>query len=145
VTEQDERPPPGPLSKHDFEALARFRFGIRRYLRFSEDAVRRHGLTPQQYQLLLALKGFPGRDWATVGEVAERLQLRHHSTVELVTRAQRQGLVDRAPHPDDGRAVRVVLTASGERLLGELSALHRDQLDRMSAMLTLPAWHEPTP
>ena len=145
MTEQDEHPSPGPLSKHDFEALARFRFGIRRYLRFSEDAVRRHGLAPQQYQLLLVLKGFPGRDWATVGEVAERLQLRHHSTVELVTRAQRQGLVDRAPHPDDGRAVRVVLTASGERLLGELSALHRDQLDRMGAMLALPAWHEPTP
>ncbi|MDQ2790413.1 MAG: MarR family transcriptional regulator, partial [Actinomycetota bacterium] len=63
-----------PLTKQDFEALAQFRFGIRRYLRFSEDAVRRDGLTPQQYQLLLALKGFPGRDWATVRELAERLQ-----------------------------------------------------------------------
>ena len=63
---------PAPLTKEDFEALAQFRFGIRRYLRFSEETVRRHGLSPQQYQLLLALKGFPGREWATVRELAER-------------------------------------------------------------------------
>src|SRR6476660_4912075 len=110
VTEQDEHPSPGPLSKHDFEALARFRFGIRRYLRFSEDTVCDHGLTPQHYQLLLALKGFPGREWATMRELADRLQLRHHSVVELVDRAQKQGLVERAPHPSDARAVRVELT-----------------------------------
>src|SRR5690242_21295374 len=99
-----------PLTKEDFEALAQFRFGIRRYLRFSEETVRRHGLTPQQYQLLLALKGFTGRDWATVGELAERLQLRHHSTVELVNRAQGQNLVQRSHDPDDARVVRVGLT-----------------------------------
>src|SRR3954469_5750750 len=86
---------PEPLSKDDFEALARFRFGIRRYLRFSEETVRRHGVTPQQYQLMLALKGFPGRDWAVVRELAERLQLRHHSVVELIDRAQAEGLVQR--------------------------------------------------
>src|SRR5215213_1218666 len=82
-----------PLPKQDFEAMARFRFGIRRYLRFSEETVRSHGVTPQQYQLMLALKGFPGRDWAVVREIADRLQLRHHSVVELVNRAQSQGLV----------------------------------------------------
>jgi DNA-binding MarR family transcriptional regulator len=131
-----------PLTKEDFEALARFRFGIRSYLRFSEETVRRHGLTPQQYQLMLALKGFPGRDWAVVRELADRLQLRHHSVVELVNRAQRQGLVDRTRDPDDARAVRVVLTGAGERLLGRLSALHRDELRRMDAVLTLPHWHE---
>jgi DNA-binding MarR family transcriptional regulator len=129
------------LSKQDFEALARFRFGIRRYLRFSEETVRQHGVTPQQYQLMLALKGFPGRDWAVVRELAERLQLRHHSVVELVNRAQRQGLVDRAPDPDDARAVRVVLTEEGERVLGRLSALHRDELRRLDAVLVLPRWN----
>ncbi len=137
-------PPAGPsLSKQDFEALARFRFGIRRYLRFSEETVRSHGLTPQQYQLLLALKGFPGRDWATVRELAERLQLRHHSVVELVNRAQGQDLVERVPHPDDARAVRVLLTERGEGVLGMLSALHRDELRRMDATLAPPNWDSP--
>jgi DNA-binding MarR family transcriptional regulator len=130
-----------PLTKQDFEALARFRFGIRRYLRFSEETVRRHGLTPQQYQLLLALKGFPERDWAVVRELAERLQLRHHSVVELVNRAQGEGLVERSADPDDARAVRVLLTELGEQVLGRLSALHRDELRRMDAVLSLPHWH----
>ncbi|SFP77599.1 DNA-binding transcriptional regulator, MarR family [Geodermatophilus dictyosporus] len=143
----DGRDPSGtaseePLTKEDFEALARFRSAIRRYLRFSEETVRQHDVTPQQYQLLLALKGFPGREWATVRELAERLQLRHHSVVELVTRAQGQDLVARAPDPDDRRAVRVTLTARGDALLGRLAALHRDELRRMDAALTLPAWHE---
>jgi DNA-binding MarR family transcriptional regulator len=131
-----------PLTKQDFEALARFRFAIRRYLRFSEETVRQHDVTPQQYQLLLALKGYPDREWATIGELAERLQLRHHSVVELVTRAQAQDLVERAPHPDDGRAVRVMLTAKGDRLLAQLAALHRDELRRMRSALALPSWHE---
>ena len=130
-----------PLTKQDFEALARFRFGIRRYLRFSEETVRRHGVTPQQYQLLLAIKGFPGRDWALVRELANRLQLRHHSVVELVNRAQAQGLVHRTNDPDDARAVRVILTDRGEHLLDRLSALHRDELRRMDTVLTLPHWH----
>jgi DNA-binding MarR family transcriptional regulator len=101
------------------------------------------GLTPQQYQLMLALKGFPGRDWATVRELAERLQLRHHSVVELVNRAQSQDLVERVADPGDGRVVRVLLTPAGERVLGRLSALHRAQLLRMRAVLTLPSWSEP--
>jgi DNA-binding MarR family transcriptional regulator len=134
-----------PLTKQDFEALARFRFGIRRYLRFSEETVRSHGVTPQHYQLLLALKGFPGREWATVRELAERLQLRHHSVVELVNRAQSQGLVGRTPDPDDARAVRVRLTAAGERILTRLSALHRDELRRMNSALALPHWHDEPP
>jgi DNA-binding MarR family transcriptional regulator len=129
-----------PLTKQEFEALARFRFGIRRYLRFSEETVRRHGLTPQQYQLLLALKGFPDREWATIRELADRLQLRHHSVVELVDRAQGQGLVTRAANPDDARSVRILLTAQGEQVLGRLSALHRDELRRLDSALTPPHW-----
>jgi DNA-binding MarR family transcriptional regulator len=135
---------PAPLSKADFEALARFRFGIRRYLRFSEEVVRRHGLTPQQYQLLLALKGFPERDWATVRELADRLQLRHHSVVELVDRAQKQDFVGRTAHPDDARAVRVVLTAAGEEILGRLASLHRAELRRLDTALAPPDWDHPT-
>lgn len=131
-----------PLTKQDFEALARFRFGIRRYLRFSEETVRRHGLTPQQYQLLLALKGFPGREWATVRELSDRLQLRHHSVVELVNRAQGQGLVERAPDPEDARVVRVLLTDAGEDILARLAALHRDELRRIDTALSLPTWHD---
>lgn len=133
---------PAPLTKQDFEALARFRFGIRRYLRTSEELVRRHGLTPQQYQLLLALKGYPDRDWAFVRELAERLQLRHHTVVGLIDRAQRDALVARMPDPDDARAVRVVLTDAGEQTLGRLAALHRDELDRMHGVLALPRWHD---
>lgn len=131
-----------PLTKPDFEALARFRFGIRRYLRVSEEIVRGHGLTPQHYQLLLALMGFPGREWATVRELADLIQLRHHSVVELVNRAQRQGLVRREPHPTDARAVRVSLTEEGERILARLSALHRDELRRMGTVFTQPFWRD---
>ena len=142
MTVGDEQAGSEPLTKQDFEALARFRFGIRRYLRFSEETVRRRGLAPQQYVLLLALKGYPGRDWATVRELADRLQLRHHSVVELVNRVQAQGLVERAVHPDDARAVRVLLTADGEAVLDRLSALHRDELRRMEVVLQLPRWHD---
>jgi DNA-binding MarR family transcriptional regulator len=149
VTVEDGRAGSTPLTKQDFEALARFRFGIRRYLRFSEETVRSHGLTPQHYQLLLALKGFPDREWATVRELAERLQLRHHSVVELINRAQKQGLVDRAGHPDDARAVRVLLTEDGDRILARLGALHRAELRRMDQILVPPTWQdeqdEPSP
>lgn len=131
-----------PLTKSDFEALARFRFGIRRYLRFSEEIVRAHGVTPQQYQLMLALVGYPGRDWATVQELTDLIQRRHHSVVELVNRAQKQGLVQRGPHPSDARAVRVSLTPAGERKLGQLSELHRDELRRFGSALSHPFWNE---
>ena len=140
-----QAPRPGALTKHDFEALARFRSGIRRYLRFSEETVRAHGVTPQQYQLLLALKGFPDREWATVRELADRLQLRHHSVVELVNRAQARGLVDRDPHPDDARMVRIQLTEDGEQTLAHLSALHRDELRRLDASLAPPTWPDQRP
>lgn len=129
-----------PLDKSEYEQLADFRFALRSYLRFSEQTVRSHGISPQQYQLMLAIKGFPGREWASVTEIAERLQLRHHSVVELADRAARQGLVERTPHPDDARAVRLVLTDEGERALGLLSALHRDELRRIGGALVPPAW-----
>lgn len=140
MTMQDKPVRSTRLTKQDYEELARFRFGIRRYLRFSEDVVRDAGLTPQHYQLLLAIKGFPGREWATVRELAERLQLRHNSVVELVNRAQRQGIVERTADPDDGRAVRVVLTTEGQLVLEELGALHRTEFRRMRVTMNQPIW-----
>ena len=130
--------PVDDLVKADYEALARFRFAIRRYLRVSEETVRALGLTPQHYQLLLAIKGFPDRDWATIRELAERLQLRHHSVVGLVDRAQRQGLITRSPHPDERRAVAISLTNEGALALSRLVQFHRELLRQMADALTLP-------
>jgi len=86
----------------------------------------------------VAIKAFPGRGWVDLPELAERLQLRHHSVVELVNRAQRQGLVTRLPHPEDRRAVRVTLTSVGEELLARLVALHRAELRRVGDLLRPP-------
>lgn len=118
----------GTLAKGDFEVLAEFRYQLRRFLRFSEEATRRSGLTPLQYQLLLQIKGFPGRDWASVGELAERLQAKHHGAVALVSRCEAAGLVSRRPSRDDQRRVEVHLTAAGERCVMHLARLHREEL-----------------
>lgn len=127
------------FDKADYEALSAFRYALRRFLRFSEDAARAHGITPQQHQLLLAIKGFPGRDWASIRELSERLQLRHHSVVGEVDRAAQAGLVVREPHPVDRRAVAVSLTPSGERLLASLTAVHRGELLRVHTQLAAVA------
>ena len=84
---------PRPLSKQDFETLSDFRYHLRRFLRASEDLIQSEGITPLQYQLLLHIKGYAGREWATVGELAERLQASPHGTVALVTRCEEAGLV----------------------------------------------------
>src|SRR5678815_913573 len=91
------------MLKADFEALATFRYQLRRYLRFSEEIAHAAGLTPLQYLLLLQIKGFPGRDWATVGELAERLQAKHHGVVSLVSRCEVAGLVRRSAGRSDRR------------------------------------------
>lgn len=131
-----------PFSKQEYEALARFRYGLRRYLRFSEEVVRRSGLTPQQYQLVLAIKGYPGRDWAGVGEVAERLQIRHNSAVGLADRCERLGLIQRDTHPDDRRGIALRLTEKGEQLLADLVSMHRQELERLGPLLELPQFRE---
>src|SRR5581483_4061180 len=104
---------PDPISKADYEALSEYRYAIRRYLRFSESAARSAGVTPQQYQLMLAIKGYPGRDYANITELAERMQLDHHSTVGLVDRAAERNLVRREPAARDRRQVNVRLTDQG--------------------------------
>src|SRR5438132_13382372 len=83
------------ISKADIEKLADFRYQLRRFLRFSEEVARRNGVTALQYQLMLQIKGFPGHEWATVGELAERLQAKHHGVVSLLSRCEAAGLVRR--------------------------------------------------
>lgn len=122
----------------DIEAIAAFRYAIRRFLRFSEQAARRTGITPQQHQLLLAIKGFPGRDTATVTELAERLQMRQHSMVGLIDRTEAQKLVRREPGTTDRRHVFIHLTPAGEALLVRLSQQHRFELVSMQDTLRLP-------
>jgi len=129
---------PFPLSKSHFEALAEFRYQMRRFQRFSELAARDAGLTPQQYLLMLQVKGMPGRDFALVGELAERLQMQHHGAVALVTRCESQGLVEKRPDEQDRRQVQVHLTAQGERVLLRLAGLHRTELKSLHGVFTVP-------
>jgi DNA-binding MarR family transcriptional regulator len=119
---------PRTISRRDYEVLAELRFQIRRFLAFSEEAARRAGVEPQQHQLLLAIKGHPSGEAPTIGACAERLLIRHHSAVELVNRAEQQGLLSREPSTTDRRAVTLSVTPQGERLLRDLTRAHRDEL-----------------
>lgn len=118
-------------SEADIEAIAAFRYAVRRFLRFSEHAVRREHITPQQHQLLLAIKGFPNRDYATVSELAHRLQMRQHSVVGLIDRTVKLDLVRRERGTEDRREVFIFLTPKGEELLARLTLLHRQELSTM--------------
>ena len=124
------------ISKTKYENLAAFRYALRQFLSFSEAAAKRAGITPQQHQALLAIKGFPGRDAVTVGELSERLQLRHHSTVELVDRLMDLKLVLREQSDIDRRHVHVRLSARGEQILDKLSSVHEEQLRRIGPRLS---------
>ena len=123
------------ISKADYERLAAFRATLRRFLRFSEEAAGTVGLTAQQHQALLSVQGMPGRDHATMGELAERLQIKPHSAVELVDRLEAAGLMRREPSPDDGRLVRLRVTAKGLDVLAGLAATHRTELRRLGPEL----------
>ena len=119
------------VTKQEYETLAALRYALRRFVHFSEDAAQHAGLTPQQHQALLAIKGFPGRDQVTVGELAERLQVRHHSAVGLADRLVAERLVTRAVDEADRRRVYLKLTSRGEAVLEQLSAAHKEQLRRL--------------
>ena len=125
------------LSKAQYELLASFRFALRQFLRFSEDAAQTAGITPQQHQALLAIKGYPGRDRVTVGELAERLQVAHHSAVGLIDRLVADKLVAREPSDTDRRQVFITLTRRGEQVLETLSATHRQELRRIGPDIRL--------
>ena len=123
------------VTKEEYEALAGFRYAVRQFLHFSEEAAHAAGLTSQQHQALLAIRGYPGRDAVTVGELAERLQIRPHSAVGLVDRLAAQGMVDRHHGEKDHRQVYVALTPQGAAALEALTASHRAELARLGPHL----------
>ncbi len=127
------------LSKREFEALSDFRYQLRRFERFSEDAVRAFNITPLQYLLLLHIKGYPGRDYATVGQLAERLQAKPHGVVALISRCEARGLVIRQPNAEDKRRVEIVLLQEGERILTKLAAIHRAELISLKDVFQIPS------
>jgi DNA-binding MarR family transcriptional regulator len=116
------------LEQRDYQVLAEFRYQVRRFLHFSEQAARAAGVEPQQHQLLLAIQGLPDGHEPTIGELAERLQLQHHSADELVDRAEKRGLVQRRRAQTDRRRVLVTLTPDGSALLRGLAVSHREEL-----------------
>ena len=125
-------------SKADFETLADFRYQLRRFMRFSEEVTRQNGVMPLQYLLMLQIKGFPGRDWATVAELAERLQAKHHGVVALVSRCEAAGWVQRRSSRSDQRSVEVHLTPAGEARVEQLARLHRDELQSLKSGFAVP-------
>lgn len=125
------------LSKQDYEALASFRAAIRRFVRFTEEGARAEGITPQQHQAMLAIMGQPGREWATVGEIAEFLQLKHHTTVGLIDRCEASGLVERRLSQEDRRQVQVTLTDKGREMLARFSAKNLRELRELRGSMNL--------
>jgi DNA-binding MarR family transcriptional regulator len=116
------------ITLSQYQSLAEFRYQLRRFLHFSEQAARSVGLEPQQHQLLLTLKGLPNGRTATVSELAKRLQIQHHSTVELINRMVDRNFLERSRDENDQRKVIIHLTPYGEEVLRKLSLLHRTEL-----------------
>jgi len=123
------------LTLPEYRALAEFRYQIRRFLQFSAEAARAQGLEPQQHQLLLAIRGLPDTARPTIGEVAERLQIQHHSAVELVNRLSERGAIRREADGEDRRQVLLRLTSQGEALLRGLSLEHHRELETTGPVL----------
>lgn len=127
---------PFKVSDQDYLSLASFRAALRKFLRVSEELAHSVGITPQQHQALLAIRGYPGDDAPTVGELATRLQLRHNSAVGLVTRLEKQAFVKREPSKHDQRRMHVKLTAKGHALLDKLTEAHRIELRHIGPEIT---------
>jgi DNA-binding MarR family transcriptional regulator len=123
------------LSSADYEQLLRFRTGLRRFLRWSEEEAAAVGLTPAQHQLLLAIRGHADATAPTIGDVADALLVRHHSAVGLVDRAEAAGLVRRRVDRDDARVVRLALTPAGARRLAHLTTAHLEELAVLASTL----------
>lgn len=126
------------MNKQDYETLSEFRYHLRRFLRFSEQVTHDEGVTHLQYLMLLHIRGFKGREWATVGELAERLQSHHHGVVSLVSRCEKLALVTRKQSETDRRVVEVHLTPAGEKLVAKLARMHRDELLKLQGIFTVP-------
>ena len=134
-----------PISKKEYETLSHFRYQLRRFLRFSENLTRDEGVTNLQYLLLLHIKGFPDREWATVGELAEKLQAQSHGAVALVNRCEKLGLVRRQPGRNDRREVEIHLTPEGEKMVGKLARMHRDEFLTLQGIFQVPSAKELLP
>ena len=119
------------MTKAEYEELASFRYRLRLFLRFSEQAAKEVGLTAQQHQALLAVMGYPGRDEINIGELAERLQIAHHSAVGLVDRMVALKLFFRRTGTEDARQVYINVSARGRKLLERLGVEHREELRRL--------------
>jgi DNA-binding MarR family transcriptional regulator len=127
-----------PFAKQEFETLSNFRYQLRRFQHWSEELTRRSGVTNLQYLLMLHVKGFAGREWATITELAERLQSQHHGVVALVSRCEKLGLVERRPGRHDGREVEIHLTRKGDKTVEQLARLHREELMRIEGIFEVP-------
>ncbi|MBR0691174.1 MarR family transcriptional regulator [Bradyrhizobium manausense] len=128
-------PKGGAMREADYTALAQFRYQLRTFLAFSETAAQSAGLTPQQHQALLAIKGLADPNGASVGDIASFLLIRHHTAVELVDRMAKLKLIVREADPEDARRVLVKLTAKGEQKLRSLSRMHLDELSAAAPAL----------
>ncbi len=123
------------IKQADYEALAALRYALRQFLRFSEQAAQSVGLTPQQHQALLTIKGFPEGGPITISELAERLQIRHHSAVGLVDRLAAHGFVRRETSSEDRRQVYAALSPKGLEVLESLSKTHKEELRHVGSRL----------
>lgn len=123
------------FSDRDYQDLLAFRVSLRRFLRWSQEQAAAAGLTPQQHQLLLAIRGHPGTSPPTIGDIAEHLLVKHHSAVELIDRAVRAGLVERSLDEHDRRLARLSLTAHGRAVLRRLTEAHLDELHQLGPVV----------
>jgi DNA-binding MarR family transcriptional regulator len=130
-----ERDKPADLALRDYQLLAEFRFLLAKFLAFSESAAQEAGLLPRQHQALLAIKGYPDGAPVTVGDLAQRLCIQHHSAVGLVDRLVASGYLSRTYDPEDRRRILLSLTRLGEKMLAGLSAVHREELRRITPLL----------
>lgn len=123
------------MGKDALERMSQMRWQVRRFLRFGEDAAKSAGVTALQYYMMLHTQGFPGRTWASIGELAQRLQTAPHGVVALVSRCEQLGLVVRRDNADDGRMVEVHLTAKGRRVVDKVARMNQAQLDTLAAVI----------
>ncbi|RYD35374.1 MAG: MarR family transcriptional regulator [Verrucomicrobiaceae bacterium] len=123
------------VTKTDYEKLAAFRYELRKFLHFSEQAAKQHGLATKQYLAMLAIEGFPGRNEVTMNELSQRLQIAAHTAVELTDRLEAAGLAKRTPSTGDKRQVLVRLTRLGRSKLEKLAGLHKQELASKGALL----------
>jgi DNA-binding MarR family transcriptional regulator len=124
-----------PLSEYQYCVLLTFRTALREFLHWSAEQAEEVGLSPQQHQLLLAVRAHPGDRPPSIGDLSGYLLIRHHSTVGLVNRVVAAGLVERRPDPDDQRVIRVVLTDKGRELIERLSEAHLRELEHVGEQL----------